>query len=60
MIMEKIFNLEIKEYLTERFYSMTQQELAEMEVYYIKLLKDANAQVDFIMKQLAKIRGQYN
>ena len=39
---------------------MTQEELAKMEVYYIEELKKATAHLDFIMKQLAKIRGQYN
>ena len=39
---------------------MTQQELAEMEAYYIKQLQLVNIRLDFIMKQLAKIRGQYN
>jgi hypothetical protein len=59
MKMEKILNLETKGYSTERFYSMTQQELSEMEIYYIEELKKATAHLDFIMKQLAKIRGQY-
>lgn len=39
---------------------MTQEELAKMELYYIEQLKKVDAQRDFIMRELAKIRGQYN
>lgn len=39
---------------------MTQKELAQMEVYYIKLLEKVHEQEKAIKKELAKIRGKYN
>lgn len=39
---------------------MTKEELVKLEIYYIEQLKKVDAQRDFIMKQLANIRGQYS